>query len=142
LAKDLVTTQTGKDIKALMTLTTAKGTGSKAVVKGYDVGGKTGTAEKVSNRGYNKSSLLSSFVAAFPMEAPKYVAIVIIDEPKPTKQSAGYATGGWTAAPVLGRTIAEMAPVLALYPYGDHHTEEVVLQMKDYLYEEAKHASQ
>src|SRR3546814_7930590 len=71
---------------------------------GYLVGGKTGSAEKARAGGYARKALMSSFVAAFPMTSPEYVVFVMLDEPKGTKATYGYATGGWTAAPAeIGR---------------------------------------
>ena len=72
-------------------------------VQGYLVGGKTGTAEKLNaSGGYARHKLLSSFVAAFPMDDPRYVVFAMIDEPQGIKETYGYATGGWTAAPAVG----------------------------------------
>lgn len=142
VSSPVIKASTGEAMKALLTLTTVKGTGSKALVDGYDVGGKTGTAEKISKTGgYKKDSLLSSFVGAFPMENPRYAVIAIIDEPKGIKESYGYATGGWTAAPVVGNVIAEMAPILSIGPVGNEHGDLVARAMSPYLLTEKKHAS-
>jgi cell division protein FtsI (penicillin-binding protein 3) len=112
----IVSEATSRDIRKLMRLTIVSGTGSKAEVPGYYVGGKTGTSEKISASGYNKKSLLSSFLGVFPMYDPRYVIFVMIDEPKVNKSSYGYATGGWVAAPVVQRIIENMAPLLAMQP--------------------------
>ena len=92
------------------------GTGKKAATPGYSVGGKTGTAEKVSGKTYHQKALYSSFLGFFPMEKPKYVILVSVDEPKGQKDSYGFATGGWTAAPVVSKVIAQSAPLLGLKP--------------------------
>lgn len=102
------------DMRKLMRLTVTSGTGSHADAAGYFVGGKTGTSEKPSAHGYQKKSLLSSFLALFPMYDPQYVVFVMVDEPKGTAKSGGYATGGWVAAPVVGRVVARMGPLLNL----------------------------
>lgn len=99
----------------------AKGTGQKADVSGYFVGGKTGTAEKHVVGGYAEKTLISSFVGVFPVQNPQYVILAMIDEPKGTKASFGFATGGWVAAPAVQRVIARMAPLLGLPPV-DHAT--------------------
>jgi len=112
----IISPQTSATMRELMELVIIKGTGSKAFVDGYRIGGKTGTAEKVMPRGYDKKALLSSFVSAFPINDPKYLILVIIDEPVGQKQSWGYATAGWTAAPAVGRIIKQMTRLFDLPP--------------------------
>lgn len=108
---------TSEHMRQLMRMVVTQGTGSKAEVPGYEVGGKTGTAEKLgASGGYRKKSLLSSFVGAFPMSNPRYAVVAWIDEPQGTKETYGYATGGWTAAPVVGRVVAQVAPMLGIRP--------------------------
>ena len=107
-----------------MRLVVADGTGGKANVPGYSVGGKTGTAEKLIGGRYHRKRLISSFVAAFPMDAPQYVVFAMLDEPKGTKSTQNFATGGWVAAPVVGGVIARMAPVVALRPMPEE-TQDV-----------------
>ena len=72
-----------------------RGPASKADVPGYRVGGKTGTAEKVINGRYSKNHRLNSFVGAFPMEDPRYVVLLMLDEPQAVPESMGFATAGW-----------------------------------------------
>ena len=107
-----------------------KGSGQPARVAGYRIGGKTGTAEKVSGRGYKKKALISSFVAAFPMHKPKYVVLAMLDEAKGTKETFGYATGGWVAAPVVGAVVRRIAPVLGLRPLKDEDDARKALSVK------------
>ena len=59
---------------------------------------------------------MSSFVGAFPMTAPRYVVFAMIDEPTGNKKTFGYATGGWVAAPVVGKVIARIGPMLGVAP--------------------------
>lgn len=101
-------------MRELMRLVVTEGTGSKADVPGYEVGGKTGTADKPVNGAYGRHLLLSSFAGVFPMSQPQYLVFVMIDEPKGTKASFGFATGGWTAAPAVGRVISRIAPLLGV----------------------------
>ncbi len=112
----VVSDSTSDALRRLMRLNVVEGTGKKAEVPGYLVGGKTGTAEKTAGAGYSRKALLSSFVAAFPMDAPRYIVLVMLDEPKASPETHGYATGGWTAAPVAGRVIARVAPLMGLIP--------------------------
>ena len=103
----------------MMRRVVVEGTGKRANAKGYRVGGKTGTAEKAGRRGYQRKKLLSSFVGVFPMSAPRYVVFVAIDEPKATKETNGYATGGWVAAPAGKEIILRTAPSVGLRPNRD-----------------------
>lgn len=112
----VVTPQTSHRMRQLMRLVVTEGTGSKADVEGYVVGGKTGTAEKPGVGGYNHKKLISSFMGVFPMDAPRYAVFVMVDEPQGNKASYGYATGGWVGAPAVAKVISGMASVLGLPP--------------------------
>lgn len=106
--------ETSKKMRRLMRQVVLTGTGRNADVPGYPVGGKTGTADKPGVRGYGSRRVLSSFVGAFPIETPTYVVLVILDEPKGIAETLGYATGGWVAAPVVGRIVSHMAPLYGI----------------------------
>ncbi|MSO70671.1 MAG: penicillin-binding protein 2 [Alphaproteobacteria bacterium] len=106
-------------MRRLFRYVVTNGTAKLASVKGYVVGGKTGTAEKIENGHYKKNANISSFVGAFPINAPRYVVYALIDEPKGLKETAFYATGGWTAAPMVGRVIARIAPLLGIAPQDE-----------------------
>ncbi len=106
--------KTSETMRKLLRLAVTEGTGKNADVKGYALGGKTGTAEKSINGRYSRKHLISSFVGAFPINDPKYVLMVMVDEPKGNKQSYGYATAGWVAAPAIKRIITSMASVLGM----------------------------
>jgi cell division protein FtsI (penicillin-binding protein 3) len=112
----LIKPETSDALRGLMRLVVERGTGKNADAPGYRVGGKTGTAEKAAVHGYKHSALISSFVGAFPMDAPRYVIFMAIDEPKPNKESHGYATGGWVAAPAVKRLVERMAPLVGIAP--------------------------
>ncbi len=90
------------------------GTGRRADVLGYRVGGKTGTAELPARGGYNKNSVISSFVAAFPMDAPAYLTLVMLFEPQPVAETNGSITAGYNAAPATGRLIKRIAPLIGV----------------------------
>lgn len=108
-------------MRKLMLLVVDEGTGSKAAVNGYLVGGKTGSSEKVNARGgYNKKANFNTFVAGFPMHNPRYIVQVMVDEPKGNKSSYGFATAGWTAAPAAGRIINRIAPMLGVPPVDEN----------------------
>ncbi|MEE4212945.1 MAG: penicillin-binding protein 2 [Parvularcula sp.] len=102
--------------KALRT-TVVDGTGSKAEAPGFYVIGKTATADKPVVGGYDDAGpVLSSFIGAFPGYDPEWVLLVSLDEPKGTPETYGFATAGWTAAPVFRRSVERLAPVLGLMP--------------------------
>ena len=108
--------ETSDQMRKLMRMVVRQGTGGKADVVGYRVGGKTGTAEKLGGATYKEGKLISSFIAAFPMDDPKYVVLAVLDEPQPTKATFGYATGGWVSAPVVGNVIARLGPLMGILP--------------------------
>lgn len=122
----VVKPQTSAQIRQLLELVVASGTGSKAGVEGYNVGGKTGTAEKNTGGNYKHDLLLSSFIGVFPIENPRYAVLAMLDEPHPTRESFGYATGGWTAAPVVARVVEQLGPLYRMAPEED--TRPAVLQ--------------
>jgi cell division protein FtsI (penicillin-binding protein 3) len=100
-------------------VTDAHGTGKRADVPGYRVGGKTGTAEMPGRSGgYSEKAVISSFLAAFPMDAPKYLVMISLFEPKGTDETKGEILAGLNAAPTAGRVIARIAPMLGVVPDG------------------------
>lgn len=115
--------ETSYQMNRLIRLNATDGSGGRALVPGYMVGGKTGTAEKPNGTGYHRKSLISSFVAAFPMNDPKYVVYVVLDEPEGTEETFGYATGGWVAAPAAGEIIKQIAAIQGLSPIDEDAPE-------------------
>ncbi len=107
-------------------VSTKEGTAGFANIKGYQVGGKTGTAQKTQVGGYSKNKV-NTFAAIFPTSKPKYVLIVLLDEPKPNKEyiyhykdgsgwkykGTAYNTAGWTSVEVAGKIIEKIGPILA-----------------------------
>ncbi|HLA20733.1 MAG TPA: penicillin-binding protein 2 [Pseudolabrys sp.] len=116
LAKQVLKPETSVKMRYLMRLNAEKGTGSSANVPGYYVGGKTGTAEKVVNGRYSKTKLLTDFMAVMPADKPRYLLLIMLDEPQPTPETKGYATAGWNAGPTAAKVIARVAPLLDLQP--------------------------
>lgn len=116
----IIQEETSEMMRRLLRLVVEQGTGGRAKAPGYVVGGKTGTAEKLTHSGgYSHSANLSSFIGAFPMHNPKYTILVILDEPKGTKATSGYATGGMTAAPIVGKVISRLGSILSLPPVNE-----------------------
>jgi len=115
--------ETSHAMRALMRMVVRDGTGKKAEVEGYLVGGKTGTAEKAIAGGYKKNALITTFVGAFPMDSPRYAVLAMLDEPRGTKATHGHAGAGWNATPVVGRIISKIAPtlgVMAILPSNEN----------------------
>ncbi len=112
----LISADTSTKLRAMMRLVVTAGTAKAANAPGYLVGGKTGTAEKIAGKRYRRDARLSSFIGVFPLSAPRYVVFAMLDEPKGTKKTHGFATGGWVAAPVVGRVIAAAGPLLGVTP--------------------------
>jgi cell division protein FtsI (penicillin-binding protein 3) len=102
--------------RQMLRLVVLEGTGKKGGAEGFRVGGKTGTAEKPGVGGYSKHANVSTFAAAFPMDAPRYVVIAMLDSPKGTAATFGLTTAAYTAAPVVSRVIARTGPMLGVYP--------------------------
>jgi len=107
---------TSARMRQLLRLIVDIGTGRHANAAGYRVGGKTGTAEKPGAHGYNKTSVIATFAAAFPMDHPRYVVIVMLDEPQATAASSGQRTAAWNAAPIVGKLIPRIGPLLGIMP--------------------------
>ncbi|MCK5549009.1 MAG: penicillin-binding protein 2, partial [Hyphomicrobiaceae bacterium] len=112
----VVKLQTSDLMRYLLRLNVQQGSGKQADTAGYRVGGKTGTAEKVVNGQYSRTKLLTSFIGVFPMDAPEYVVLVLLDEPQRVKKTGGRATAGVNAAPTVGRIVERIGPMLSVTP--------------------------
>ncbi len=121
--QQVIRPQTSDLLRRMMWQAVDGGTGKQAAVEGYLVGGKTGTAEKAARGGYDRKALLNTFVGAFPMNAPRYVVIGILDEPEATRETRGYATAGWNIAPAVGAIIRRIAPILGVQPVDENAPE-------------------
>lgn len=119
LSKKVVRTETSDKMRYLMRLNAEIGTAKKADVKGYYVGGKTGTSEKVVNGRYSKKQVLNSFTAIMPSDNPQYQILIMLDEPKPLPETHGFITSGWNAVPTGGKVIARIGPLLGIEPRFD-----------------------
>ncbi|MEZ5742865.1 MAG: penicillin-binding protein 2 [Sphingomonadaceae bacterium] len=107
---------TSARMRQMLRMIVQYGTGKNADAAGFRVGGKTGSAEKPGEGGYRRSSLVSTFAAAFPMDHPRYVVIAMLDEPKGTAATSGQRTASWNAAPVVGRVVPRIGPMLGVMP--------------------------
>ncbi|MBY0583218.1 MAG: penicillin-binding protein 2 [Sphingomonas sp.] len=112
----VISQATSDRMRQLLRLIVLEGTGKKAEAAGYRVGGKTGTAEVAGKGGYERHTNVSTFAAAFPMDAPRYVVVAMLDSPIGNAQSYGLTTAAWTVAPVVGRVITRVGPMLGVMP--------------------------
>jgi cell division protein FtsI (penicillin-binding protein 3) len=103
-------------MRQMLRMIVTNGSGRKAEAQGFRVGGKTGTAEKAGAGGYSKSVNVSTFAAAFPMDRPRYVVLVMLDAPKGNAETGGQTTAAWTAAPVVSNVIARTGALLGVIP--------------------------
>ncbi len=121
----IVDAHTAELMRWLMWLVVEQGTGTQAKLDSYLIGGKTGTAEKPENGRYSTDKVLASFVGAFPIDDPRYVVFVSLDEPKGDASSHGLHYGGWTAAPVVAAIIDRIGPILGVSPTAPQVAERM-----------------
>jgi cell division protein FtsI (penicillin-binding protein 3) len=108
---------TSQRMRQLLRLIAVRGTGKRGDAAGYRVGAKTGTAERLSaTGGYSKTVNVSTFAAAFPMDAPRYVVVAMLDSPKASADTFGQTAAAWTVAPAVSRTIQRTGPMLGVLP--------------------------
>ncbi|MCM2454090.1 penicillin-binding protein 2 [Rhizobium sp. CG4] len=115
VATQVIQPSTSKDMRFLFDWNGTKGSGRNARVDGFDVGGKTGTADKVVNGRYAHDKNFNAFLAAFPISDPQYVVLTFIDEPR-TDKGNGAALAGNTAAPMVKEIISRSAAILGVKP--------------------------
>lgn len=139
----IVSEKTSHRLRQVLRLVVSDGTASRANIAGFQVGGKTGTAEKPGGHGgYDRKRLLSSFIGVFPMNDPQYAVMLMVDEPKGTKETYGYATAGWVAVPAVGKIITAMVPVLGLVPQDIDPEKDMAAQMRPYVQKKDKTGKQ
>jgi cell division protein FtsI (penicillin-binding protein 3) len=135
----VISEKTSRLVRTLMRLVITDGTGRKAVAPGYEVFGKTGTANQVISGKYQSNHVKTTFIGGFPFSNPKYLIMVTLDDPRSTKETYGYTTAGWNAAPLAGKIIRRMAPVVGIKPVldeGERAKDHMhLVQTKGILYE-------
>ncbi|MFC6392269.1 peptidoglycan D,D-transpeptidase FtsI family protein [Methylorubrum zatmanii] len=129
-ATRVVKPETSEAMRFIMRLNAVEGSAKKAAIPYYFVGGKTGTAEKVIGGRYNKNRLFTTFMAAAPMDKPKYLFLTIMDEPQGLPESGGYATAAWNSGVVTGKVIERVAPILGLPPRFEPPAKPFPLMVK------------
>ncbi len=113
-----------RQLLRLVVLPEADGTGKKADVPGFRLGGKTGTAEKAQGGGYNHKVNVSTFAGVFPMDDPRYVIMMTLDGPHGTKDTYGFTTAAWVVGPAIAHTVARIGPLLGVIPDERHDVDE------------------
>jgi cell division protein FtsI (penicillin-binding protein 3) len=129
--------ETSYKMRALLRLVVTQGTGKKADAPGYRVGGKTGTAEKLQGGRYTSAAVVTTFAGVFPMDEPRYVIVVMLDDPKATADTYGFHTAGWNVAPVVSKTVSRIAPMLGVRP--DKNREPNMAEVLPFVHESAGH---
>jgi cell division protein FtsI (penicillin-binding protein 3) len=124
IGKRVIKPETSEMMRYLMRLNVEKGTARKADVPGYYIGGKTGTADKVIGGHYSKNSVLTDFMAVLPADRPRYLLLIMLDDPKVLPETHGFKTSGWNAVPVGGAVVARIAPLLGIEPRMDLPTAD------------------
>ena len=120
LAKRIIKPETSDKMRYLMRLNVEKGTATRADVKGYYVGGKTGTSEKVVGGRYSKTKVLTTFTAVLPADAPRYALLIMLDEPQPpAPKPRVLPPPAGTRCRSAGPSIARIAPLLGMEPRFD-----------------------
>lgn len=124
-AKRIVSESTSEQVKKLLRLIVTNGSGRKADIPGLFIGGKTGTANKIANGKYSQNMRLSSFMSVFPLHKPRFAVLIMIDEPKGTKETFGFATGGWVSAPITKRIILRLSNLYGIAPETGEKFDEI-----------------
>jgi cell division protein FtsI (penicillin-binding protein 3) len=127
LATRVIKPETSAMMRYLMRLNVEKGTAAKADVPGYYIGGKTGTADKVVFGRYSKTKVLTDFMAVLPADQPRYLLLIMLDEPQALPETHGFKTSGWNAVPTGGAVVARIAPLLGIEPRMDLPTADQLI---------------
>jgi cell division protein FtsI (penicillin-binding protein 3) len=115
--EQIISPQTSAIARDMLRKTVLEGTATLGDVEGYEVAGKTGTADKPRRTGgYYDDKVITTFASVFPASDPKYVLVVTLDEPVDTMGTEPRRTAGWTAVPVAGEIIRRVAPLMGLAP--------------------------
>jgi cell division protein FtsI (penicillin-binding protein 3) len=129
--------ETSYRMRGLLRLVVTDGTGKKADAPGYRVGGKTGTAEKLVGGRYTSAAVVTSFAGVFPMDDPRYVMVMMLDDPKATAETYGFHTAGWNIAPAFSVAVSRIAPMLGVRP--DKSREPDMSGVLPFVHEKAEH---
>jgi len=118
-APRVVRPETSESMRYLMRLNAEIGSAKNADIKGYFIGGKTGTADKIIHGHYSKDKVFTTFMAILPADKPKYLFMTLMDEPQGLPETAGYRTAAWNSGSVTGKIIERTGPLLGIPPRLD-----------------------
>jgi cell division protein FtsI (penicillin-binding protein 3) len=122
-APRVVKPETSESLRYLMRLNAEIGTAKNTNIKGYFVGGKTGTADKIYHGHYANDKVLTTFMAIVPADKPKYLFLTFLDEPQGLPETGGYRTAAWNSGSVTGKLIERIAPLLGIAPRFEPPTQ-------------------
>jgi cell division protein FtsI (penicillin-binding protein 3) len=126
--EQVLSQRTSREIRAMLRQVVVRGTAKQADVEGYEIAGKTGTADKPNaSGGYARDKVISTFASFFPASEPKYVLIVSLDEPEVIINKTRFRTAGLTAAPLAAEVVRRIAPVLGMRPNPEGQDANPVL---------------
>jgi cell division protein FtsI (penicillin-binding protein 3) len=120
VARRVIKPETSEAMRYVMRLNAEKGSAQRANIPGYYMGGKTGTSEKVVGGRYSKEKVLTTFMSVLPADKPRYLLLVMLDEPEGVPETMGQRTSGWNAAPTSGFIIERVGPMLDIVPRFDN----------------------
>ncbi len=127
--------------ETLLVLGAAGGVGLAAIEVGKLLGARVlaaaSTAEKLANGRYTSAAVVTSFAGVFPMDEPRYVMVMMLDDPKATKETYGFHTAAWNIGPAFGTTVSRIAPMLGVRP--DKNREPDMSMVLPFVHEEARH---
>ncbi|WP_414474973.1 peptidoglycan D,D-transpeptidase FtsI family protein [Microvirga sp. M2] len=115
-ARNVIKPATAEAIRDLMRLNVEQGSARRAALDPIRIGGKTGTSEKVVRGTYSKDKVMTFFVGVAPIDAPRYLFLTILDEPRGLPETFGFRTSGWNAVPVTRQVMGEILPLLGIRP--------------------------
>jgi cell division protein FtsI (penicillin-binding protein 3) len=126
----VVRPEVSETMRYLLRLNAEIGSAKLANIPGYYIGGKTGTADKIIHGHYSKDKVFTTFMAIAPADKPKYLMLVLFDEPQALPQDGGYHTAAYNAGAVTGRVIERLGPLFGLPPRFDPPTQPFPLLAK------------
>ncbi len=115
-SKRIVRPDTSEALRYLMRLNATDGSAKKANVAGYFAGGKTGTADKIVHGHYAKDKVFTTFMSIIPADKPRYLFLVLMDEPQAVEGTYGFHTAAWNSGEVCGKIMQRVAPLLDMPP--------------------------
>ena len=116
ISKNVVRPDVSEAIRYLMRINAEIGSAKKANIPGFFVGGKTGTADKIIHGRYANNKVFTTFMALVPANKPKYLFMVIMNEPQGLKSTYGFHTAAWNSGEITGKVITRAAPMLGIAP--------------------------